>query len=42
MPRAAWIIAETLGRIALFLMVVGLSIAARRVDRRRIEARPAK
>ena len=42
MLRAAWIIAEMLGRIVLSLAVIGLSLAARRVDRRRIGARPAK
>jgi hypothetical protein len=42
MLRAAWIIAEMLSRIAIYLAVIGLSLAARRVDRRRIGVRPAK
>jgi hypothetical protein len=39
MMRAAGVVAETLGRVTLYFVVVGLSIAARRVDRRRIAAR---
>jgi hypothetical protein len=43
MLRAAGIIVETLGRVTLYLMVIGFSLAARRVDRRRIAApRPGK
>jgi hypothetical protein len=42
MLRAAGVIVEVLGRITLYLVVIGFSIAARRVDRRRIAGRSAK
>jgi|RhiMetdeSRZDD1v2_1073273.scaffolds.fasta_scaffold444279_3 hypothetical protein len=35
MMRAAGVVAETLGRVTLYFVVIGFSIAARRVDRRR-------
>jgi hypothetical protein len=42
MLRAAGVIVEVLGRVTLYLVVIGLSIAARRVDRRRVAGRPGK
>lgn len=35
MMRAAGVVAETLGRVTFYFVMVGFSIAARRVDRRR-------
>jgi len=35
MMRAAGMVAETLSRVAFYFVVMGFSIAARRVDRRR-------